>query len=650
MKDPEDVETIFTDYTGKTFQLPDLPRTKLEWLAVTRKVIDGNKYSLVPYQFWIAIYKEQAKRLFLLMARQLFKTTFFANSLAHLCTAFTNKSCSYVAPNEDKLTTFADEKFRDQTLQQSPILRAICRGATTGLPGRRGKVAFKTNSYEYNVTDEHGYGKVEGKSQDLVILDEIQEHDLEALGKLQESMSKKLGDIMFGGVGGEGGSIEEDLWLSTTQNEWRSIYDDSMFHGFAGQGWRKDLQFGTWFDDQGLPRKGLKYGDYMRDVCSGEWTQQEPSNYMFPGYHISQEMACHVPLTERDAIDLYKIPPEFSIEWKRKNYPRVLYIAHVLGGFYKAPRRPISRQDVMKLMEPYRYMPMWTSQDVLEMKTIFPERIQIFMGCDWGSGIAGASQTVISIMLKWRGMYQGRYSPDRDRYFLIFQERLDVGISHTMQEAFHVMELFKKYWCDYGAADLGYGEIQVNTIIDGGIHPGTRQFVPGLTTGKFIGTWTRTKVEYTEKRKPYKYDEEGSEEISHVLLDKTHIIDNFVNMVKWRVPNPNYPDDPKDQFSRMKLAIPYLEEWKVDQMVRDFTSITRKDIDQDITSVEPDARQKAQKQYNHPPDSVVSIIHCQVADQQFNQSGGFGGVWTGEHRKGPGPTAGPGALFRGTRR
>ena len=103
-------------------------------------------------------------------------------------------------------------------------------------------------------------------------------------------------------------------------------------------------------------------------------------------------------------------------------------------------------------------------------------------------------------------------------------------------------------------------------------------------------------------------------------------------MVKWRVPNPNYLDDPKDVFSRMKLAIPYLEEWKVDQMVRDFTSITRKDIDQDITSVEPDARQKAQKQYNHPPDSVVSIIHCQVADQQFNQSGGFGGVWTGEHR------------------
>ena len=111
MKDPEDVETLFSDYTGKTFQLPDLPKTKLEWLGVTRPIIDGNKYSLVPYQFWLQIYKEQAKRLFLLMARQLFKTTFFANSLAHLCTAFTNKSCS--RPPPDKPASYAAPRTLD---------------------------------------------------------------------------------------------------------------------------------------------------------------------------------------------------------------------------------------------------------------------------------------------------------------------------------------------------------------------------------------------------------------------------------------------------------------------------------------------------------------------------------------------------------
>ena len=160
------------------------------------------------------------------------------------------------------------------------------------------------------------------------------------------------------------------------------------------------------------------------------------------------------------------------------------------------------------------------------------------------------------------------------------------------------------------------------------------------------------KPEEVDKLKPEKFDEEGSEQVSFKLMDKTSIIDNFVDMVKWRVPHPAYleaDDEFQAKVSRMKLALPYADEWKVDHLVKDFTSITRKDIEEDITLVKPIGSQKRKKEYNHPPDTVVSLIHCFVADTHFNQSGSFGGTWTST-RKRPGPgTAGTG-IFRGTRR
>ena len=628
----------FTSYQGVQQSLPGLPTTLLEWVTVTRPIIDGIPYTFYPYQYWIQIYREQAKRLMLLFARQLFKTTYLANRLGHIATAFRGKSAVYVAPDEDKLTTF-DEKWREQTINQNAVLRSLCVGSPFGLPGHRSKIQWKTRSWTHNVTDEGGYKKVEGKSADLILLDEDQEHQLEFLGKLRESMSKKLGDLVLAGVGGEGGSELQREWDSTTQYQWE--YDDNDdYHGYAGQSWRKDLQF---------DKHGLIYGPYMADVCKGKWIADKPENYIYPGYHLSQVMACHVPLTEADAIDLYKLPPEFSVEWKRKNYPKTLYISHVQADFYRAARRPLTREDVLALMEPYRYLNYFSPQDVTDLKQVFPERVQIYMGIDWGSGSSGNSQTIISILLKWRGMVDGRYSSDRDRYFLIYQEIIEPGESHTLHEAERALNLFRNYRCDFGCGDLGYGEIQVDFMINGGRSPGTGARVTGLSPERFIGTWTRNKVEAVKKDKPWKYDEEGSEEVSHILLDKTHTIQNFVDVVKWKVPHPKYPDD--EMLKRKKIAIPFGDEWKVDYMIKDFTSITRKDIDEDLTAVVEDPRQKARKEFNHPPDSAVSIMQALTADQHHNQSGEFGGTWS-NIRKGP-SKPGPGrtdlGAFRGTR-
>lgn len=653
----DDFVAEWEDFAGTVRVLPAYPKTLMEFVTVTRPTIDGGHYSFIPYQYWIPIMRSKPKRLALLFARQLFKTTYLANKEAFMCIAFKNKSVYYVAPTEDKLTKFADEKFRDQTLAQNPVLRQTCRGPRGGLPGRRGKVEFLTRSYWYGVTDNLSYGKVEGGSADEVHCDEIQLHDLAALSILKESMSKKMGNLVLSGIGGEGGSIWETEWLNTSQCEWHSTYDDGVYQGFDGQAWRKDLEFGIWEDYLGNMHDGLIYGNYMKDICRGEWLEKAPENYVYPGYHLSQVMACHIPLTIRSAMDDYKVAPDNSIEYKVKNYPQAVLTAHVFADFYKAVRRPITRKNVMACMEPYRYLQMFTPAEVLEYKTIFPERVQLFMGIDWGSGGEGTSQTVISIIMKWRGINQfGQYSADYDRYFLVFLERLQYEMSEDMSEAYYAMELFNRYCCDYGTADIGFGAKQVNAIIMGGIDPKTHETVTGLSFSKFIGCWTRGKPEEVDKLKPEKFDEEGSEQVSFKLMDKTAIIDNFVDMVKWRVPHPAYleaDDEFQAKVSRMKLALPYADEWKVDHLVKDFTSITRKDIEEDITLVKPIGSQKRKKEYNHPPDTVVSLIHCFVADTHFNQSGSFGGTWSSTRKRpgtpGPGTTAEAG-IFRGSRR
>ena len=52
----------------------------------------------------------------------------------------------------------------------------------------------------------------------------------------------------------------------------------------------------------------------------------------------------------------------------------------------------------------------------------------------------------------------------------------------------------------------------------------------------------------------------------------------------------------------------------------DMTAITRKDFEEVQEIKVEDPRQKATKMFNHPADSVMSIIYCLVAAQNYNPS------------------------------
>jgi len=385
----------------------------------------------------------------------------------------------------------------------------------------------------------------------------------------------------------------------------------------------------------------------MKDTCAGEWIEEEPDNYMFPGWHLSQLSACHVPLSISDAVNKYKIPKEFSIEYKELNYPRIMTAAHVHGLFYNAPRKPITRQDALACLEPYRYLYFMSPTDIRDFKTVYPGRIRILFGADWGSGNDGQGQTVFTIMMKWLGINEdGKFSPDRDRYFVIYQERLSFEMSETIEEAFYGIDLFEKYLCDYGAADLGYGVKQVKAMQEGGYDPRDGNYRDGLGYAKFIGTWTRGKITKVSADMPGEIDDEGSEEISHLLIDKTSMMEDFINMVKWKIPHPAYGNN--DQFKRRKLAISYGDEWKTYPLIKDMTSIQRTDIEEDFLTTKAITSESPKIKYAHPPDSVVSMSHCFIADGHFTGDATFKGTFSKSPKK---PGAGPTGVssFRGTR-
>jgi len=351
---------LFQQYQSESFDFPVLPKNRLEWFTLLINNMIDNDFSYVPYQYWLDIIESKASRIFIEFARQLFKTTFFGLASAHLSTTKARSTTIYIAPDEDKLSTFADQKYRAEILQASPLLRSCVFGSKTGLPGRRTKIQWNNGSYNWNITDEGGYRKAEGKSPDLTIYDEIQLHDLAALSKAKESQSFKIGKELYGGIGGEYGTEQEKLWNDTTMSEWHynneEDYIDSAGTVFKGQGWRKELEFGIHEDKYGEVFDGLIYAPYMGKTCAGYWTDKAPENADFPGYHLSQNSACHVPLSQADAVNLYHIPVDKSIEYKELNYPRLMSLAHVHALFYKAPRKPITRADALATLQPYTYL------------------------------------------------------------------------------------------------------------------------------------------------------------------------------------------------------------------------------------------------------------------------------------------------------
>jgi len=558
--------------------LSTLPPNILDWIDVARPLVGGLKrdFSLEP--FWIDVYEDEHPNIMIVNGRQTFKTTYCTDLLAWYSTTHPNSEVSYVVDNNSHLSAFSRQRLRRGTFIQNPLLKQFLPNGRANV----GEIMLLNGAIVYLMTHVDQYQKVESRSNKILVLDEAQYQDVQFLPKALYTLTQTRGHLFILGIGGEAGSEYHKLWSRTDQREW--IYDDPN--------WREKLCFDS---------QGNIINEHPENILSGKWIAQKPENTKYRGYHMSQEIFARIPLTIDDAVNHYHTQPDQSIEYQKKHYSHSIYISHTLGEFFKADRRPITPDMVQACYA--NWLTLQKAEEVRELKEIFGNNIRILMGVDFGSGPA-ASQTIASIIIHWKKSH---------RYQLVWIEKRPQ--EHQLDQARYLAELGTKYGIDFGVGDLAYGQIQIKVIQDGGRDSKDVKF-SGLGKRKFIGCRTigdetKPKMKFSQET-----DEHGTQ-VGRIQIDKTTSIQKFIDFVGTYVSHPTRKDE---KLKRTKFIIPYKIDYETDWLLDEFCSITRKDLELNQDSEKEDPRQKARKEFNHPPDVVMSMIYCLMADENYDEN------------------------------
>mgnify|MGYP001192116924 FL=1 len=570
-------------FVDKAELMPKMPDNIQDWMNEIRTIVDGKERgtNMLVAPFWNDIYNDDFWDVMVVAGRQVFKTTFCTDVLGYYATTKKGAECCYVTHDETSLSAFSNQRMRVGTFLENQALKIFAK--QSGTMGSVGELALKNNSTIYMTTDQHGYKHVEGKSLAICVLDEAQYQDVEYLSKLEQTMRITRGKLRVLGIGGESGSPYERMWNRTDQREWHYKHKD----------WRDKLEFND---------EGLVIDEYMRDVLQGTWVSRVPDNTLFHGYHVPQSLSCLVPISIHDAVEKYKTAAKFSIESQEREYPSSIFKTHVLGTFHRATRRPVTRETVLRCMN--KKIALLKPDEVKEIVKERKDAIVSF-GVDFGSGPANSS-TVACVLIQFK---------DDNRYQIAWIEKRPQ--ENQLDQARYLNALFKSYNCEMGMGDLGYGAIQVKVIQDGGADRLTGELFTGVGSNKFYGCHS-----IASDTKPFQIHEgvsdEHGDEVGKISIDKTASIQEFIDVLDRKIPDPDNPKDPKK--ARTQLIIPFKDDFETEWLINDFTSITRKDLakieDIDIT----DPRQRPRKEFNHPRDSVMAIIYAYQAIKQKDAS------------------------------
>ena len=445
------------------------------------------------------------------------------------------------------------------------------------------------------------------------MLDEAQYQDMQYFKRIPLVMTITQGKISVLGVGGEAGSPYEQLWRETDQREWvfdnQEDYIDSAGVVFPKQGWRNDLIFGEIKDEYTEKTKwGLIADHRLMKIMSGRWKATNLKSQGWHGYHIPQHIIPHIPLSIADARDPKKYnhdTNDYAIEYKRQTMSPHLFTSHVLGGFYHAERRPITREMIDKLFRGNKGLKIMDPWEIAEIKDQFGREVRIAMGVDFGSG--QPSQTVICIMIEWILVPETEDHSKVSRIQLVYLEPRPA--ENLLDQAKNIALLFDECKCDIGVGDLGYGAIQIQQIQDGGTDRITGIHFNGVGSENFfgcrsIGDETKPIMDFN------KHIDEHGEQREHLKIDKTTAIQEFIDLMGVEI------EDPDDRYSidksKPKLMFPAEphSKQKIDFIYNDLTNLTRKDLSDKIDEEEEDPRQKAKKEFNHPKDSLMAMIYA----------------------------------------
>jgi hypothetical protein len=572
--------------------LPAVPTEIFSWIEAVRPSISGKPRSFLVAPFWKDIYTCNSPKKFIIGGRQIFKSTYISDMILFEATTKANSQICYISFGDKNKDTFSKQKMKNEAIVGNQTLsKFIKKGA-----GNSDSLSLLNGSVIYYITSHNQFRNIEGKSLEHVFIDESQYSDFDSFDKIRYTLSQTKGKITILGIGGDGGSAYHTEWNKTDQREW--IYDDGKkYLGYDNSSWRKNLRF-EGVDGAQLQNGEFKdhstnliIGDYLKDVIKGKWIAQKPENFQYPGFHIPQTLLANNPLTIDDAIDKYKTSSEFSIEWQKNNSSEKNYQNHTMGEFDKSVNYPITRKMVLDCMTPYKHLTLMTPAEIAETKIEFGDSVKIAMGVDFGSG--KNSHTVITIIIQWKtsGHLQ-----------LVYYEKCPP--ENQIYQAEKINKLFRDSSCDIGVGDLGYAQNQILIIQVGGKSYYDDSVFQGLGDDVFFACRTGNDATQPLRVDPSTNDDHGDKS-SLVTIAKSSSIMNFIGKLEKRV------TDPKTSERKPLFMFPYANSYgyDIEKFVSELCSLSKKPNSDNRTAVE----------FNHPPDTLMSLIYAITALEINNE-------------------------------
>lgn len=363
---------VFPDFFNRDqpILLPDIPGERIAWELAVRPNIKGepNRINYLP-MVREAILDPIAFKMYL-WGRQWGKTTAFASDLAFAASTHENYDQTYINFEWEALKTFSNNKFRVDVFEHYPMSEYI-EGYSKF--GSMSQVRLKNHSIIDMITHLGGWKHAQGKSNKRIVIDEGNDIDWTGWFNLRQTQADTMGDTLIGGIGGYVDTKYHKIWKTTNQMEWEYELGEP-YKGYENMSWRRELE------EQCFDQKGIVYNDAMKEILRGKWVPKATRNYSRHGFHISQLLNPRIPLTRLDAIELYHVHEDFSIEAILED-PEVTqndYRRNVLAEFVEGELKPITTKMMLALFD--------KNVHLTKAEDVDHNAGRVYVGIDWGGG------------------------------------------------------------------------------------------------------------------------------------------------------------------------------------------------------------------------------------------------------------------------
>lgn len=415
-------------------ELPLLPTGRLEWELHCRPYIKGEKNRLpyLPMLREAVLDLHPFKHYF--WARQWGKTTEIGSDMAHSASIHNDYDQTYVNFKLDNLRTFSENKFRQDVFGKDPLAKYVSGISKLGAMNR---IVLKTRSIIDIILPGENWSNLLGKSNRRMVIDEGQDIDWEGFFNARETQADTMGDLIIAGVGGFTDTIYHRIWLSTNQMEWKFKLGEP-YKGYENMSWRQELE------ECCFNNKGLVYDEELERVLEGKWIPKAPKHYSRHGYWLPQTYNPRIPLTIKDAEQIYHVSPEWSIEWKQKNpdISSIDFRRNVMAEFVEGELKPITTKMMLALFD--------KTVGLTHAEDVDHHAGRIYIGIDWGGG----GKTIIWI---WQCI-----DDDGPIFKLLWVERVET--SDIKEQIRLCEELIDAYEGDQVVVDAGGGSAQVQSL------------------------------------------------------------------------------------------------------------------------------------------------------------------------------------------